>query len=142
MNSAVNATSGNIVFDGVTFDTNDWTTEGWANWGISVNINGTANVTFKDCTFTGSQCPIYLSGADAVVTLENCTFTGGYIQCEIYSGDFQLGQDLIVKNCDFTGLADVLHIYDYDKDPSSDAIAQYLTANGNKFTGTCKQTCV
>ena len=143
LNYAVNATSGNIVFDGVTFDTTDWTTEGWANWGISVNVNGTANVTFKNCTFKGGQCPIYQSGSESVVTLENCTFdtTSVAIQCEIYSGDFSLGQDLIVKNCDFTGVADVLHIYDYDKDPSSDTIAQYLTDNGNTFTGICKQTC-
>lgn len=143
LNYGVNATAGDIVFDGVTFDTNDWTTEGWAKWGISVNVNGTANVTFKNCTFKGTQCPIYQSGSESVVTLENCKFetTSVAIQCEIYSGDFQLGQDLIVKGCDFTGLADVLHIYDYDKDPSSEAIAQYLTENGNTFTGVCKQTC-
>ncbi|MBR2987818.1 MAG: hypothetical protein IKC63_07335, partial [Clostridia bacterium] len=143
LNYAVNASSGNIVFDGVTFDTTDWTTVGWANWGISVNVNGTANVTFKNCTFKGNQCPIYQSGAGSVITLENCKFepSVGAIQCEIYSGDFSLGQDLIVKNCDFTGVTDVLHIYDYDKNPSTDAIVQYLTDNGNIFTGTCKQTC-
>ena len=143
LNYAVNATDGNIVFDGVTFDTTGWSTVGWANWGISANVNGTANVTFKNCTFKGGQCPIYQSGADSVITLEGCTFdtTTTAIQCEIYSGDFQLGQDLIIKNCDFTGVADVLHIYDHDKDPSSEAIAQYLTANGNIFTGVCKQTC-
>ena len=142
LNYGVNATDGNIVFDGVTFDTNDWSTDGWAGWGISVNVNGTANVTFKNCTFKGTQCPIYQSGADSVITLENCRFdtTTTAIQCEIYSGDFQLGQDLIIKNCDFTGVSDVLHIYDYDKDPSTEAIAEYLTANANTFTGTCKQT--
>ena len=143
LNYAVNATSGNIVFDGVTFDTTDWTTVGWANWGISVNVNGNANVTFKNCTFKGGQCPIYQSGADSVIILENCKFetTTAAIQCEIYSGDFSLGQDLIVKDCDFTGVADVLHIYDYDKDPTSEAIVEYLTNNGNTFTGVCKQTC-
>ena len=143
LNYAVNATSGNIVFDGVTFDTSNWSTDGWATWGISVNVNGSANVTFRNCTFKGGQCPIYQSGADSVITLENCKFetTTVAIQCEIYSGDFSLGQNLIVKNCDFTGVADVLHIYDYDKNPSSDAIAQYLTDNGNTFTGVCKQTC-
>ena len=143
MNYAVNATSGDIVFDGVTFDTTGWTTVGWANWGMSVNVSGNANVTFKNCTFKGTQCPIYQSGADSVIVLENCTFesTVGAIQCEIYSGDFSLGQDLIVKNCVFTGMTDVLHIYDYDKNPSTDAIVNYLTDNGNTFTGTCKQTC-
>ena len=143
LNYAVNATAGNIVFDGVTFDTTNWSTVGWAPWGISVNVNGTANVTFKNCTFKGTQCPIYQSGADSVITLENCKFetTTVAIQCEIYSGDFSLGQDLIVKNCDFTGVADVLHIYDHDKNPSSEAIAQYLADNGNTFTGVCKQTC-
>lgn len=142
-NYAVNATSGDIVFDGVTFDTTDWTTVGWATWGISVNVNGTANVTFRNCTFKGTQCPIYQSGADSVITLENCKFetTSVAIQCEVYSGDFSLGQDLIVKGCDFADVADVLHIYDYDKDPSSEAIAQYLTDNSNIFTGICKQTC-
>ncbi len=143
LNYGVNATAGNIVFDGVTFDTTDWSTVGWAKWGISVNVNGTANVTFKNCTFKGSQCPIYQSGATSVITLENCKFetAGVAIQCEIYSGDFSLGQNLIVKNCDFTGLSDVLHIYDYDKDPSTEAIVKYLTDNGNIFTGVCKQTC-
>lgn len=143
LNYAVNATSGNIVFDGVTFDTNNWTTEGWAKWGISANISGTAKVTFKNCTFKGTQCPIYQSGADSVVVLENCKFetTTTAIQCEIRSGDFQLGQNLIVRNCDFTDVADVLHIYDHDKNPSSEAIAQYLTDNDNTFTGVCKQTC-
>lgn len=143
LNYGVSATDGNIVFDGVTFDTTDWTTVGWAKWGISVNVSGSANVTFKNCTFKGTQCPIYQSCADSVITLENCKFESSTtaIQCEIYSGDFQLGQNLIVKNCDFTGLTDVLHIYDYDKDPTSEAIAQYLTDNGNVFTGSCKQTC-
>lgn len=141
-NYAVDAESGNIVFDGVTFDFSDSDIK-TGSWGRSVNISGTAKVTFKNCTFKGTQCPIYQSGADTVVILDNCTFesTVGMIQSEIYSGDFQLGQDLIIKDCDFTGMTDVLHIYDYDKDPSSEAIAKYLTDNGNIFTGVCKQTC-
>lgn len=142
LNCGAKITSGNIVFDGVTFElTNDDIKTG--AWGMSVNVSGSANVTFKNCTFKGSQCPIYQSGADSMITLENCKFetTSVAIQCEIYSGDFSLGQDLVVKNCDFTGVEDVLHIYDYDKDPTTEAIVQYMTANGNTFTGTCKQTC-
>ncbi len=143
LNYAVNATDGNIVFDGVTFDTTEFTTVGTANWGISANVNGSANVIFKNCVFKGTQCSIYQSGSDTVIVLDNCKFdtTSVAIQCEIYSGDFSLGQDLIVKNCDFGSTADVLHIYDYDKNPSSQDIVDYLNANGNTFSGVCKQTC-
>lgn len=130
---------GNITFDNITFNVESLE----SGWAMSSNISGTANVTFKNCTFTGVQCPIYQSGADAVVTVEDCVFdvTSVAIQAEVYSGDFQLGQDLIIKNCDFGNMADVLHIYDHDKDPSAEAIEKYLKENGNKFTGTCKQTC-
>jgi len=130
---------GKVTFENITFNVESLI----SGWAMSSNISGSANVTFKNCTFTGVQCPIYQSGADAVVTIENCVFdvTSVAIQAEIYSGDFQLGQDLIIKNCDFGNMADVLHIYDYDKNPSSEAIKDYLTANGNTFTGTCKQTC-
>ena len=130
---------GTVVFEGVTFNVPSLT----SGWAMSSNISGTANVTFRNCEFIGVQCPIYQSGAEAVVTLEKCKFntTGVAIQAEIYSGDFQLGQDLIIKNCDFGNMADVLHIYDHDKNPSSAQIKSYLEANGNTFKGTCKQTC-
>lgn len=113
---------------------------------MSCNISGTANVTFKNCTFTGVQAPIYQTGADAVVTIEDCVFNTSSvaIQAEVYSGDFQLGQDLIIKNCDFGTMTGVCHIWDYDKNPSTEAIIAYLQENGNTFVnneGACKQTC-
>ena len=134
-----NFNAGNVVFEGVTFDVPTLK----SGWAMSSLISGTAKVTFRNCEFTGVQCPIYQASADAVVTIENCKFntTSVAIQAEIYSGDFQLGQDLIIKNCDFGSMKDVLHIYDHDKNPSSEQIKAYLEANGNTFKGTCKQTC-
>ncbi len=131
--------SGNITFEGITFNVPALS----SGWAMSSNISKTAKVKFIGCTFVGVQCPIYLSGGDTVVEIEGCKFNteGCAIQAEVYSGDFQLGQDLIITNCDFGNCADVLHIYDYDKDPSSEAIVAYLTENGNIFKGTCKQTC-
>ena len=130
---------GKITFEGITFSVPSLA----SGWAMSSNINGTANVTFKNCKFVGVQCPVYQSGADAVVTIDDCVFdvSSCAIQAEVYSGDFKLGQDLKIRNSDFGKVADVLHIYDYDKDPSTQDIIDYLKANGNEFTGTCKQTC-
>lgn len=135
--------SGNITFEGINFDL----PESLPNdkWVMSSLIVGDANVTFKNCTFTGNSCPIYLNSADARVTVENCIFrnTWSGIQAEVHKnqGTFDLGINLIIRNCDFTGMEKVLTIWDWEMDMTGDDIAQYLRDNGNTFTGECKQTC-
>lgn len=134
---------GDITFEGIHFDLPEILPNN--QWVISSLIVGDANVTFKNCTFTGNSCPIYLNSAEARVTVENCIFrnTWSGIQAEVHKtqGTFDLGENLIIRNCDFTGMEQVLAILDGYADLTDEDITEYMKANGNIFTGQCRATC-